>query len=497
MVLKRKILIRLILFLYANHFIFPQDVNKSDAEYAVYVVSQMLKDSPHGIALANERNSMNLSFAQQDKYWLPSIQFDVSANSNLVQGDYNYVKNLGIISDPQIILSPSVNIGVSQNLPGNGKVSVNAGYGMSYLPSQDGYKQQPYFQVGINQPLSYGAFTLGKDISYQRLKNQKNMAELEYKDALFQLVSSFIGAVQNYNLALLEKEYYSVVLKKIQAEYQEQDSRFGLGQESTVDLFNLYKKKSETMQSLQQSSLSLLKAETVLEEYKSVDIMERSDLFRDGILSLLNGTYEDIEQQTIQEIRILNQMEDDELILKANESSFLPSINIQMSISPNENNSYYVDFSRSMRDLVDSSHVWSTDASVRIHVPLDYSSQLKILKESASIKNQNLTMQLEIIRDEQIKMRHLYNEWSASLSEYCNYMEQAMEKEEEFRKDFKSLLDSHIITEAEFWETEVSYLETRLNYYRSIWNMIQGKINILRLSSAWMEFIEQFTGGVE
>lgn len=501
MVLKRKILSYLIFLLSANFFIYSREAENSNIkkeDYVFHVVSQILKDSPHGIALANEESSMNLSFAQQDKYWLPSIQFDISANSDLVQGDFSYVKNMGIISDPQIIFSPSVNVGIVQNLPGNGKVSINAGYGISSLPSFNAYKQQPYLQIGLNQPLSYGTFFITKDPSIERINNQKNMARLEYQEALFELIINFVNTVQTYNLALLEKEYYSVMLKKIQAEYQEQDNRFSLGQESTVELFNLYMKKSETLQKFQQASLAVIQAKAVLETYKGDDITENSDLFRDGILSLLNERYDGVTQQTIQEIRILNQIEDVELSLKANESAFFPSLSMQLSLSPNENkNDSYVDFSRSLRDLVDSSRALSVNASIRIHVPLDYSSQLKTLKEASSIKNQNLTLQLEVLRDEQIKMRHLYDEWSVSFSEYCDYMEQALQTEEEFRVDIKSLLDNHIVTESEYWTTEVSYFETRLNYYRSIWNMIQGKINILRLSSGWIEFIQQFTGGEE
>lgn len=245
MVLKQKVLGCLILAFSIKSYVFSQSdiaVREEKTAYVFDVISQILNDSPHGIALANEENSMNLSFEQQEKYWLPSIQFDISADSNLVQGDFNYVKNRGIISDPQIILSPSLNVGITQNLPGNGRVSINAGYGLSCLPSQNGYKQQPYLQIGMSQPISHGMFSTSKDPSIARLKNQKNMAKLEYQNALFELVCNFIGSMQSYNIALLEKEYYSVVLKKIESEYDEHDNRFGLGQESTVDLFNLHMK---------------------------------------------------------------------------------------------------------------------------------------------------------------------------------------------------------------------------------------------------------------
>ena len=71
-------------------------------------------------------------------------------------------------------------------------------------------------------------------------------------------------------------------------------------------------------------------------------------------------------------------------------------------------------------------------------------------------------------------------------------MENALREEEEFRKDMRTMLERNLITEAQFWETELGYYETRLNYYRTVWSMIQGKLNILGLSSAWENFIGQF-----
>ena len=89
-------------------------------------------------------------------------------------------------------------------------------------------------------------------------------------------------------------------------------------------------------------------------------------------------------------------------------------------------------------------------------------------------------------------MRSLYQDWSVSFTEYCKDLEKSLKEEEEFRKDMKVLLERNLITEAQYWATELSYHEIRLNYYRNIWNMIQGKIQILSLTSDWNEFLNQF-----
>lgn len=151
--------------------------------------------------------------------------------------------------------------------------------------------------------------------------------------------------------------------------------------------------------------------------------------------------------------------------------------------------------SRSLRELTDSLDQWSLSGTVGVRLGLDFNSQGKAIKEISGRKIQNLNLQLDVIRDEQEKMRSLYKKWSVSFSAYCSDIERAMKKEEEFRADMKSLLEKNLITEAEFWSTETEYYEVRLNYYRSIWQMIQGKLNILRLSSDWMEFIKQFMEG--
>lgn len=214
---KRKLSTFLILLLAAS--IFPQEA--TEANYAASVIARVLRESPEGVILGNSVESTELSFRQQQKTWIPSVRLDLSADSKLVQGDYRYVRNGGIISSPQIITAPTASIGISQKLPGNGELSVGAGYGISCLLSQNAYIQQPYLQLGLSQSLSRGAFFITKDPSSEKLKNQMDVFRLEGREAMFELAVRFVSAVQDYNLAVLEEEYRSVVLVKTEAEYRE------------------------------------------------------------------------------------------------------------------------------------------------------------------------------------------------------------------------------------------------------------------------------------
>ena len=490
MVLKTKAIICLFLLSAAEH-LFSKEMDRSN--YAFLVIAKILKESPEAVILNNNADSLDMAFKQQEKLWLPSVQFDFSANSELIQGDYSYIRNKGIISGPQSIVAPSVGIGISQNLPGNGQISLAAGYGLSYLASQRAYLQQPYLQIGLSQPLSYGTFFMTKDPSIEMLKNQRDISNMEKNEAKFELAIRFIETVQKYNLALLEQEYYDIMLKKENAEYNEQSKRHQIGQKSNVELFNSHMKQVQAFQNYQQASQKLKEAETLISCYGVSDIMEQSDTFRDDIHKLLDARYGECSRQTMQEYEILNQIKNEELSLKSEKSKLAPSLYMQLSLSPDENNYYlYSDFSRSLRELANSSEAWSLNGTIGLRFGLDYASQEKALTKMTDKKIQNLNLQLDVLRDEQEKMRNLYQEWTVSISEYCTKMEDALRKEEEFRNDIKLLLDRNIITEAEYWSTELNYYEVRLNYYRIVWNMIQGKMKILTLSSGWMEFIQQF-----
>ena len=468
------------------------ELNK-EADYAYSVIIQILKESPEGIILANEIDSMKLSFSQKEKYWTPSIQFDLSTNSNLVQGEYNYVKNAGIISAPQLILSPTINVNITQNLPGNGQILFNAGYSFSYLLSQNAFIQQPFMQVGVRQTLCKEAFVWKNDPSIQKLKNQKDMAELEFQEVQFELIRKFVNTVKNYDLSLLTKEYYAVVLKKIQAEYNEIDRRYNLGQKKEIELFNLNLKESEALQKLQEASLNMKQAKVALETYKEHDILENSSQFREGILILLNKEYNNILHQSLQECKIRYQIEDEKLTLQSNKSIFSPSVYVQISLTPNnDDDTLYVDFSRSLRDITDQSKIWSVTAAIGISIPIDNSSQIKTLNESFSNKNQNLILQLEGLNKEERYMQQIYNDWYNSLIEHNLYMKNALQKEEIFRINSKKLLENGIITESEYWESEEFYFKNRLNYYQNIWQIIQCDFYILNLSSEWIDFIQQF-----
>ena len=479
---KRKLSTFLFLLL-ATH-IFPQET--SDANYAASVIARVLRESPEGVILGNSVESTELSFRQQQKTWIPSVRLDLSADSKLVQGDYRYVRNGGIISSPQIITAPTASIGISQKLPGNGELSVGAGYGISCLPSQNAYIQQPYLQLGLSQSLSRGAFFITKDPSSEKLKNQMEVFRLEGREAMFELAVRFVSAVQDYNLAVLEEEYRSVVLVKAEAEYREQSHRHQSGQRNDMELFNSHMSHTQAVQSRQQSSQKVMEAEAVLARYK-IDGMEgKCDLFRDEINALLSVPPEGKPQTTMQEREILGEIRNEELSLRIDRSRLAPTFYMQATMTPDQNKiNEYSDFSRSLRDIVNSPNAWTVNATVGVSVSLDWAAQGKALKDVSDMKVQNLMLQLDVLRDEQDRMRNLYREWSETFPAYC------AETEEEYRKDIRTLMESHQITEAEYWAAEANYYETRLNYYRSVWSMIQGKLYVLRLSSDWEEFIRK------
>lgn len=493
----KTILFMFLLFSAGN--IFPQEEknfvkdDKPAGNYAINVISKVIKESPEGIILSNNAEAAKLSFKQQEKVWLPTVQLDVSTGIKTMQGDYQYVKNKGILSSPQTIVEPTANIGIYQKLPGNGQFSIDVGYGFSYLTGQNAYIQQPYLQFGYTQNFSDGAFFFKKDPSVEILKNQQKIFILEEKEAKFELATRFITAVQNYNLALLEHEYCEVLLKKTNAEYQEQSYRHKNGQRNDIELFNSHMNKTQAIQSYQQATQKLLEMETILAGYEIEDIMIQSNLFREEILKLLDITYGEKLQKTMQEYEILNQIDNEKWSYKIEEAKMAPSLFIQTSFVPDQNkNSEYSDLSRSLRNLVKTRYAWNISTTIGISVGLDFTSQGKALREISDKKIQNLNLQLELLRDEQNNVRNLYREWTIAFSSYCDDMEKALKEEEKYRKDIKTLMEWNMITEAEYWSTEASYYETRLNYYRSIWNMIQGKINILKLSSDWEEFIQQF-----
>ncbi len=521
MVLKIKNAICLVIFLLAQASLFSKGTDKND--YAVTVISNVLRQSPEGIMIRNNELYMDALFSQEEKTWLPSVQIDLTANSNLIRGDYHYVRNRGISHGPQIIMAPSANIGIHQKLPGNGQIALDAGYGISCLMGQNAYIQQPYLQLGLSQNLSYGAFSLTKDPEIERMKNQKEMGNLQSMEAKFNLARKFISAVQDYNIALNEKEYYGIMLTKVKAEYLEESHRHQSGQRSNVELFNSHMNQTQALQNYQRAEQRLMEAESALASYKAAGIMEMSDLFRLEIqhlidvhlidvhlidvhpidvhpidahlidAHLLDETYGDESSRTVQEQEILSKIKDEELLFKMDKSRLSPSLYMQASLSPGQNvGNEYTDLSRSIRELVASPDAWVLSGTVGLRLGLDFLSQGKILREVSDKKIQNLTLQLDIIRDEQKKTRDLYREWEESTSAYCERMENALREEEDFRKDMRTMLERNLITEAQFWGTELGYYETRLNYYRTVWSMIQGKLNILGLSSAWENFIGQF-----
>ncbi|MBP5451833.1 MAG: TolC family protein [Treponema sp.] len=490
MVLIKKLVIKVFLF-FSTICFFAQDAG--NAEYATSVIRQVLYESPEGIILNNNIENTDISFKQQKKIWIPNIQLDLSGSSDLIQGDYNYIRNGGILPGPQSIINPSMGISISQYLPGNGQVSMNMGYGLSYLVGQSGFMQKPYIQIGFAQTLSYGAFGITEDPTIKQFNNQLLLSKLEYDKAKFDLISRFISTVQNYDIAKLEYEYYEIMLTKANAEYLEQSKRHKSGQYSNIDLFNSHMQMVQAKQNLQQARQKLIQTRTLLDIYECDTILDKTGLFRDDVLILLNLEYDRIFKKTVQEYELLYEIEDEKLSYKIDKMNLAPSIYLEASVTPDQNQyNLYSDFSRSLRDLVNSSSVWSVNASLGFRMKLDLMMQGKALKDMSEKKIQNLNLQLDILREEEKRMRNLYQEWSVSFTEFCKDLDKSMKEEEEFLRDMKNLLEKNLITEAQYWGAELSYHEICLNYYRNVWNMIQGKIQILSLTSDWTEFLNLF-----
>ncbi len=496
--MKKRFYVNFLIFLFTNYVFSLNEYtnyaqNTGNLNYAVSVISKALKESPQALILSNNADVTNTTFKLQKKQWLPSIQFDLQADTNQVQGEYLFLKNKGTLSLLQTVITPSTNIGLNQALPGNGQFSIDAGYGFSLLTEQNAYIQNPYLQIGLSQRLSYGAFFLSKDPSFMKLKTNEQFSSIQNKKNAFELVIDFISTVQSYDLALLNKKYYEAVQKKALAEYKEQELRHEIGQKNDIELLRTHTKLTQAVNNFKQATQNVIQTETILSEYQIEEIKEQSNKFRDELLELLEKEYIEEQLLTFQEQELVNEISNEKLNLKENKIKMAPLLYIQTLISPNQNkNIEYSDFYASFRTLKNTPYIWTINTTVGLSIGLDYSFQKKHLKEIADKKILNLTSQLETLRNEQNKIKDSYNQWIDFFSSYCTDTKLALEKENEFLAEKHALLNRNIITEIQYLEAEVNYYEMQLNYFNSLWNLIQNKLNMLRLSSKWMAFVQEF-----
>ena len=496
--MKKRFYVNFLIFLFTNYVFSLNEYtnyaqNTGNLNYAVSVISKALKESPQALILSNNADVTNTTFKLQKKQWLPSIQFDLQADSNQIQGEYLLIRNKGTVTFPQTVITPSTNIGLNQKLPGNGQFTVDAGYGFSLLTEQNAYIQNPYLQIGLSQRLSYGAFFLSKDPSFMKLKTNEQFSFIQNKKNAFDVVLGFISAVQNYDLALLNEKYYEAIQKKALAEYKEQEIRHEIGQKNDIELLKTRTKLKQSVSNFKQASQNVIQTETILSEYQIEEIKEQINKFRNELVELLEKEYREEQSQTFQEQELINEISNEKLNLKENKIRMAPLLYIQTLISPNQNkNIEYSDFYASLRTLKNTPYIWTINTTVGLSIGLDYSFQKKQLKKISDEKIMNLNIQLETLRDEQNKIKDTYNQWIDFFSLYCFDSKVALEKENEFLAEKHALLNRNIITEIQYLEAEVNYYEMQLNYFNSLWNLIQNKLNMLRLSSKWMMFVQQF-----
>lgn len=487
-----RFLILLILFPFLSQLLFAADVEQN---YWQELVNTAFKNNPEVVKIQSDYNSARIYKMQNDYSWFPVLQIDLPQNVNESRSDYLYIRNGTTSSENGFILNPNIRLAIYQKLPGNGSLSLTTGYGFYYLLNRRVFLQYPQINLNLEQTLAKGAFGLTKNPQTLLLNEQMEYAELNYKVQLFDQLQKIFNLISDYDNQQASILYYEAQYNQYESAYSTARNKNVQGMQSNLESYYAEHQLNVTKSDLAKTRLQFRKSqkEATLLHLDLSDI----DNQRNILFNLLNKFKTEKKNDTTDNSLTLerrlyeNMLKQNLYSFQKEKLNYRPVFYINVSSSPNSDLYYYYsDFYRSLRDLVSSPYPVNINTSVGIKYNFELPKAAKLRKELYKIENQNIDSQLQTYIQRQKKEIVLNNSEMENLKEYITVLQSELENEQNFRTARKELYKKGLLTQNDYYESEVLYFNIYRDYIYNLWLYIEKNIENMKLSSECEDFLD-------
>lgn len=436
---------------------------------------------------------------QYDYKWFPTIFWGIQETLNSTRGDYIYVLNQTPDSERTLISSPLTSISITQTLPGNGTVSLAAGYGFNYSIDRRAFLQWPQVQLNLNQYLNRGAFGITRNPEYHFMQEQTAYYELIYRRNLNQEIQNILLLIQKADNLDAQENYYASLVDEYESELETSIEKNLAGTQSKLQIHYADHQLSQAKNNLNNTrtekenvlkELFILNPKFNLRELNT----QRNKLSRiiSDIYYISEPSNEDIESNLQSQIysSILKQYL---FQYQTNEISFAPELFMTSSVTPNNNlNAYYSDWYKSFRIFKENKNSFDYSVTLGVRKNFEIPQARKKRKEIYTLHKEAVEKDFEITQKSQKnEITILKNQLSENLS-YIEQLQAEIETERNFRKERQTLYEQNFITKDEFLKSETLFFQIYMDYISTFWKCIINQIDIINLCSSDAILLKKF-----
>lgn len=484
MVLKKCVMFLLYIFVFIG-IGFTEDVNN----FWIKTFSDSFNNTTEIIELRNQRRTFLYNYGLQKRMWVPNFSLEIPATYLIKRGDSVYSKNQNLSSEYVDIVGTDSVLTIIQRLPGNGYIQGGLGYSVQYYKDRNQFIQNPYINVGIFQPLSSQMFNPLHDSKIQRgIVDAKNN-ELLYYQEMYNKLYELINKLQNYEIQLAQKEYYQALVLYNQEKKNFSSKKYDSGSGSLLEDYyseqELLSAKHEF--SLINFNLSLAKKELLLVfplEFDLENLMVNIEDNKNQLLSILTVNEEELKEKTITQNLLLNYKKQNLWAYKEDKLSIAPEFYASASVKPDGQLNYlYSDWYESWRRLLSSPYPVEVQFSLGLRINFDIIGQKYIRRKNYLLEEQNLESLLKTTTERQEKEKVIIQNDLQSLEQYNKELISLIKEEQQYRKDKLKLREQRLITQLDYLQSELLYLDMKRRSVETFWQIITKKMQLYSMTN--------------
>ena len=456
----------------------------------VRFINSALERRPEVQKIKNDLLSVVIQKKQYDYQWIPVLQLDFPQSAALLRGDDFSVMNQKSSSKHMLMLEPAVKFSLQQKLPGNGSFSIYSTYDLNYLPERRAYLQNPSLGVSFAQTISTDSFMFGKNSEALLMKAQTSYKITNLKKSLYSELADFISLLAEYDSICAELAYNKAQVDFYSAKERAAGRKNKNGSQSNLEFFYARHSLQNFTWQLKKSNFAKNELEQKITQlYDSFNFLVLEE-GRESLMEILDsGKIEFESDERLFESLILQ----NKLNYKKDELSFKPQFYFSAGLCPDTNFYYqYSDWKKSWRSLIEPPPPIKVNAAAGVRINFELPKAKKMRKEIYELEEENIRNKMRAAVELQEK-NFLANETEIlSMAEYFYALKNEFASENSFRQARKEMLEKQMLTEEDFFESEITYFTIRQDYINTFWSIIKKRLEIIESSSAFDECINIF-----
>lgn len=497
MVLKRKKYSLFLIYLYISSCIYSSGLgNNIQDGYWMGIFKEYIYNHPYTrsilsrysmLSIDNELNTLNMN---------PFYYFDLNNSNSILSANNNiYIRGLNLNNRMAFIDTPKISFNYKQKLSYNGDINISINYGIKTLLGNNVFMHDPSFSINYRQPIGSDMFNLKKDPYRIMLSLRKENITINCARDLFDQIYNYVVILKNYDVKNNYLKKYELLIKKNNTILDNQNRKKEQNRESQLALF--YTEQQISVYNNEYNKLSYEITKIYNESINSVNIqtVKLDNRSKSMLLDFINSNI--IEDPSIEyDNRLIDNLVAQNVINREmSKSTYRPSLYFNLSVASDNNNYYaFSDIYNSFYELSVYPYPFIVSMNTGLIIPIGNSRYNSFLTNKYDQEMDRLLDQKKYSASKNINLINETNSNIKNLEYTYKKTLDMIEQEETYRLYRKELLETGLITEIEYYDSEILAADMNIMCSDIFWEIVLNKMTLLKYSKSFYPLISLIGG---